>query len=73
MAKIKLITKGKMDSTGWKKVGKSLLLTVGGSLIGFIANLTGVVDFGGWNDMMIVLLPFVANFLYKWLGTYESK
>ncbi|MFW9872087.1 MAG: hypothetical protein ACFFG0_03220 [Candidatus Thorarchaeota archaeon] len=71
--KIKLITAGKLDKTGLKKIGKSFLITVGAAAIGFVGNLTGVVDFGGMQDMMVLLLPFIANFLYKWLGTYESK
>lgn len=63
----------KLDATGWKSIGKSFLITLGGAAIGFIANLTGLVDFGSWNTVMATTLPFIANFLYKLLGTYEAK
>lgn len=64
---------GKLDSKGWKSIGKSFVITLGGAGIGFIANLTGVADFGSMQTVVATLLPFVANFLYKWLGSYESK
>jgi len=73
MAKLKLVTAGKLDKTGIKSIGKSFLITVGGAAIGFIADLLNVVDFGGYQNLAIVGLPFIANILYKWLGTYESK
>lgn len=64
---------GKLDATGWKSIGKSFLITVAGAAIGFIANLTGIVDFGSYQTIAATALPFVANTLYKWLGTYQSK
>ena len=64
---------GKLDAGGWKSIGKSALITVGGAAIGWIANLTGIVDFGDWQTLAATVLPFVANFLYKWLGTYTVK
>jgi len=71
--KIKLITAGKLDKVGLNKIGKSFLITVGGAAIGFVADLLNVIDFGGYQNLAIVALPFIANVLYKWLGTYESK
>ena len=71
--KIKLITAGKLDKTGLKKVGKSFLLTLGAAALGFIGNLTGIIDFGSSETMVATFLPFVVNFLMKWLGTYESN
>jgi len=44
--KIKLMTAGKLDMTGLKKIGKSLLITLGAAAIGYIGNLAGVIDFG---------------------------
>ena len=71
--KVKIVGVGKLDMTGLKSIGKSFLITLGGAAIGFIANLTGLVDFGSFATLAATFLPFVANFLYKWLGTYESK
>ena len=72
MAKIKIVTNGKLDKSGMRKIGKSFLLTLGAAAIGFIGNLTGVIDFGSSETLIATMLPFVVNFLYKWLGKYES-
>jgi hypothetical protein len=71
--KIKIVGVGKLDMNGLKSIGKSFLITLGGAAIGFIANLLNIVDFGSWQTLAATLLPFIANFLYKWLGSYESK
>ena len=72
MGNTKVVSRGKLDLKGWKKIGKSLLLTVGAAVIGWIANSTGVIDYGSAETMVATVLPFIANFLYKWLGKYES-
>ena len=73
MSKIKLIAAGKMDKEGWKKVGKSLLITLIAAGIAFVGDLTNIVDFGGYQNIALTFIPFVVNFLRKWLGKYESK
>ncbi len=73
MAKIKLITAGKMNKEGWKKVGKSLVITLAAAGIAFLGDLTNVVDFGGYQNIALTFIPFAVNFLRKWLGNYESK
>jgi hypothetical protein len=73
MAKTKVITNGKLDMNGLKKIGKSFLITLGAAAIGFLGNLTGVIDFGSFNDLMVVALPWLANTLKVWLGSYELK
>jgi len=71
--KIKIIGPGKLDALGWKKIGKSFLITVGGAAIGFVLSLLGAIDYGNFQSVAITFLPFVSNFLYKLLGKYESK
>lgn len=73
MAKTKIISNGKLDKTGLKKIGKSFLLTLGAAAIGWIANSAGIIDYGSAETIVATCLPFVVNFLYKWLGQYESK
>ena len=73
MAKTKIIANGKLDSTGMKKIGKSLLLTIGAAVLGWVANSAGVIDYGSFNELAITFLPFIVNAGYKWLGTYESS
>ena len=73
MSKTKLITAGKLDKEGWKKIGKSFLITLAAAGIAFLGDLTNVVDFGGYQNLALTLIPFAINFLRKWLGNYESK
>ena len=73
MTKIKLVTSGKLNKEGWKKLGKSLVISLVGAAIVFVGNLTNTIDFGGYSSIAATFLPFVVNFLRKWLGTYESK
>ena len=73
MTKIKIISNGQLDMVGLKKIGKSLLLTVGAAIIGWISNSIGIIDYGSAETIVATCLPFVVNFLYKWLGKYESK
>ena len=73
MAKANIITNGKLDSTGMKKIGKSLLITVGAAVIGWLGNSAGIINYGSVETMVATALPFVVNFLYKWLGTYKSE
>ena len=71
--KAKIIKNGKLDKVGCKKIGKSFLLTVGAAAIGWIGNSVNVIDYGSAETVIATFLPFVVNFLYKWLGKYESK
>jgi len=73
MSKIKLVTAGKLDKEGWKKIGKSFLITLAAAGIAFLGDLTNVVDFGGYQNLALTIIPFGINFLRKWLGEYESK
>lgn len=71
--KIKIISNGKLDKKGLKKIGKSLLISLGGAVILFIANITTSIDFGGLNAYAVVFFPWLANSLKLLLGKYESN
>lgn len=73
MTKTKIITNGRLDKTGLKKIGKSLLLTVGAAIIGWIGNSTGIIDYGSLETIIATFLPFIVNAGYKWLGKYETQ
>ena len=72
MERIKIISNGKLDKVGFKKIGKSLLLTIGAAVLGFISNSAGIIDYGSVETLVATLLPFIVNFLTKWLGKYEA-
>lgn len=71
--KIKVISNGKLDTDGLKKIGKSFLISLAGAGIIFLGDLTNISDFGSWQTYLATMIPFVVNFLRKWLGKYESK
>ena len=71
--KVKIIGPGKLDKTGWKKIGKSFLITVGGAAIGFLLDFAGAIDYGSYQSIAATLLPFISNSVYKWLGKYKSE
>lgn len=73
MAKTKIISNGKLDMYGLKKIGKSLAITLGAAAIGFIGSSMEVIDYGSFETIVATVLPFVVNALYKLLGKYESK
>ena len=72
MVKTKIISNGKLDITGIKKLGKSLLVSLGGAAILFIATLSTSFDFGGLSAYAVVFFPWLANVFKIWLGKYES-
>jgi len=71
--KIKIIGPGKVDSTYWKKQGKSFLITIAGAALGFVLNFLGIIDYGSYTTIAATALPFITNAARKWLGSYESK
>jgi hypothetical protein len=71
--KTKIISNGKLDKTGLIKIGKSFLISLAAFAIAFLADLTNVVDFGNFQSLMVVFLPWIVNILKVWLGKYESK
>lgn len=72
-SKIKIISNGKLDKVGVKKLGKSFLITLAACAIGFVGSIMGIVDFGSQETIIATMLPFFVNFLKVWLGKYESK
>jgi len=73
MAKAKIISNGKLDKNGLKKIGKSFLLTIGAAVLGWIGNSVGIIDYGSMETLIATILPFIINSGHKWLGKYKSK
>ena len=71
--KVKVIGPFKIDKEGAKKIGKSFLLTIASAAVATLGQLFGVIDFGSYSNLAVILVPFALNTLKKWLGTYESK
>jgi len=72
MGKTKIISNGKLDITGIKKIGKSLLITVVAAVIGWVGNSAGIIDYGSFNELAITFLPFIVNTARKVLLKYEA-
>ena len=73
MAKTKIVSNGKLDMIGVKKIGKSLLITIIAAIIGFVGDSMNVIDYGSAESLIATVLPFIVASANKWLGKYESK
>lgn len=72
MTKIKIISSGKIDKTGLKKVGKGFLIAISGAVLAFLAGLTNTVDFGEYQVIVGAILSTFVNLGYKFLTEYQS-
>lgn len=66
----------------WKKIWKGFLISLGGLVCAYLANLSGLVDFSKYGDIGPVVaigVSFVAsnliNVINKWIGktTYQPE
>lgn len=73
MEKIKVIEAGKLNTEGFKKVGKGLLIGFAGYALTEIANLTNIIDFGEYQPIAVVALAALVNLVRKFLFPYNSK
>ena len=71
--KIKVIGPFKLDMNGAKKIGKSFLLTVAAVGVVSLGDLCGIIDFGQYQNIAIIAVPFILNLLRKVIGTQEAK
>lgn len=71
--KTKIVGPLSIDKEGTKKIGKSFLLTVGSAAVVAIGDILGLIDFGSYENLALIAVPFILNTLRKWLGSYESK
>lgn len=71
--KIKLITSGKLDKTGWKKVGKGAVIAASGAILTYVVELLPNLDFGNYTPIAVAIGGILVNAGWKWLGTYQSK
>jgi len=71
--KIKIVGSWKLDKVGWKKIGKSFLLTLAAVGIEFVANITGLVDFGSLTPYVTTFIPFAVNFFKKLILPYQTS
>lgn len=71
--KIKVIGPFKLDVIGAKKIGKSFLLTIAAAGVVSLGQLFGVIDFGSYSNLLVILVPFILNTLKKWIGSYQIK
>lgn len=61
-----------VDKEGLKKIGKSFLVSLAGLGIGILLELTNVINFGNYQNLALVFLPWLANTLKVWVLKYES-
>jgi len=57
----------KIDKEGAKKIGKSFILTVLAAGFAALGEWAKVIDFGGYQNIAIVVIPFILNTLKVWI------
>ena len=60
----------------WKKIGKGLLISLGGLVCAYLANISGLINFSLYGNMgpaIAIGVSFIAsnliNIIQKWIGT----
>ena len=59
-----------IDSIGLKKVGKGLLIAVGGATLAYLAEAIPGINFGVWTPIAVAVSSVVVNFGRKFLSSY---
>jgi len=60
-----------IDSKGWKKVGKGLLIAAGGAAVTYLLEIIPGLDFGPYTALVCGAAAVVLNFLRKFLVSYQ--
>jgi len=59
--------KYEISTMDWAKVGKGLLIAVGGAILTYLTNLIPTIDFGMWTPIVMAFWSVVVNFAQKLL------
>ena len=59
-----------IDSLGLKKVGKGLLIALGGAALTYLVEVIPGIDFGVWTPIAVTVSAVVVNFGRKFLASY---
>jgi hypothetical protein len=70
---VKVVPQFKIDTTGWKKVGKSILIGFGGVILTILEEQIPGLDFGKWSIVIVGINSVMINALRIWLLPYKSK
>jgi len=64
---------GKLDGTDFKKLGKGLLIAVGGAAVTYLAEWTGEADFGAYTPIVTAAAAFGINLVRKLIADYAKS
>lgn len=59
-----------IDAIGLKKVGKGLLIAVGGAVLTYIAEVIPGINFGEYTPVAVAVASVIVNFGRKFLSNY---
>ena len=60
-----------IDSKGWKKVGKGLLIAVAGAVLTYLEGAIPGVEFGAWTTIAYAVNSAIVNLGRKYIVSYE--
>ena len=58
---------GTLNKTDWKKIGKGLLIALGGTALTYITDLVSWIEWGEWKPLVVAASSIFINFGWKWL------
>ncbi len=63
----------KFNSEDIRKLGKSLLLTMIAGFLAWLIQVLPMIDYGEYNTIIYLLMPFLVNFLRKLIANSKLK
>lgn len=51
----------------WKKIGKGLLIAIGGAGLTYLQDILLTIDFGEWTPIVVALNSVLINIIRKWI------
>ncbi len=70
MTKTPISPRMSIDALGLKKVGKGLLIAVGGAVLTYIVEIIPGISFGEWTPIVVAIASVIVNFGRKFLSSY---
>ena len=59
-----------IDGIGWKKIGKGLLIAIGGAALTYVAEVIPGINFGVWTPVAVAVSAALINTGRKFLASY---
>ncbi len=62
-----------LNSIDWKKIGVGAGVAVVGTLLTYVTQVVGQIDFGQWTPLVVCALSIIVNIGRKWVSDNSEK